>query len=237
MHEETLPQHIAIIMDGNGRWAKEKGLSRNKGHEQGYLTLKKIVKHSVNLSIKALSVFAFSTENWLRPKAEVEGLMALFLTAIENETNMLIDNNVRIQFIGDRSKFSTALQEKIKETESKTVDQTGLRFVVAINYGGRWDIVNACQQLCRDVEVGKLTAADVDEKCLSAKLSTQDLPDPDLFIRTSGEVRISNFFLWQLAYTECYFIEKYWPDFTENDLDEAVSIFQSRIRRFGDAQS
>lgn len=237
MPTQELPQHVAIIMDGNGRWAESRGLSRSDGHEAGYKALRQIVEKAAELELKTLSVFAFSTENWRRPDDEIQALMSLFLLALESEADSLFSNNVRLKFIGDLSGFSSELQIKIQEVEARTEKNTGLNFVVAVNYGGRWDVMQACKTLCHQVEAGEKAIDELVESDLSGVLSTAEFGDPDLFIRTSGETRISNFFLWQLAYAELYFTQKYWPDFSVDDFQEALQSFGQRERRFGDVKA
>ncbi|PIQ43467.1 MAG: di-trans,poly-cis-decaprenylcistransferase [Gammaproteobacteria bacterium CG11_big_fil_rev_8_21_14_0_20_46_22] len=233
MPAKNMPRHVAIVMDGNGRWAEARGESRSEGHEAGYYAIRAIVEKSAELGISALSVFAFSTENWSRPDEEVQALMALFLMALESEAESLCKNNVRLRFIGDLAAFPEKLQVKVAEVESLTENNTGLNFVVAVNYGGRWDILNATRSLCRKVKAGELDVDVIRSEDLAACLSTSEIGDPDLLIRTSGEQRISNFFLWQAAYTELYFSEKLWPDFTPEDFMHALSTFSGRDRRFG----
>lgn len=234
MAKNAVPRHVAIVMDGNGRWAKQRNESRTQGHVAGYETLRNVVESATQMGIKVLSVFAFSTENWRRPEDEVDSLMSLFLQALENEVDSLKKNNVRLRFIGDLSAFHSELKNKIIDAEKSTAQNTGLNFVIAVNYGGRWDIVQACKKLVDKAQNGQLCSDDVNESILAESLSTAAIGDPDLFIRTSGEVRISNFFLWQLAYSECYFTDKLWPDFDEHELAKAVACYQQRNRRFGD---
>ena len=228
-----LPQHIAVIMDGNGRWAKKRFLPRVAGHRSGVEAARRIVKSCVKKNIKVLSLFAFSSENWRRPAEEVGHLMEIFLTGLEREVGMLHENNVQLRFIGDRTRFNEKLCNKITEVEKLTTHNTGLVLMIAADYGGQWDICQAVKQLASDVEAGKLTSAEITPDLINTKLSFADLPHPDLFIRTSGECRISNFMLLQLAYAELYFTDTLWPDFDDQALEKALTHFASRERRFG----
>jgi len=227
------PQHIAIIMDGNGRWAKERHQPRFMGHRAGVKAVEDIVKHCVKLDVNVLSLFAFSSENWRRPTKEVTLLMELFALALKQQVKKLQKNNIRLQIIGDLERFSTSLQKQIKHAEELTKDNTGLTINVAANYGGRWDIVQSVKQLAEKVKAGLLEPDDINEESLSAGLVTANLTEPDLFIRTGGEQRVSNFLLWQLAYTEFYFTKTLWPDFNHENLDAAIDSFCRRERRFG----
>ncbi len=233
MSDTNLPKHIAIIMDGNGRWATQRGLPRSAGHRKGVNALKDIVKFCANTGIEVLTVFAFSSENWKRPKQEVEILMDLFLSALKSEVNELHENNVALKFIGDRDGFPLKLIEMIDSTELQTENNTGLKLFVAANYGGRWDIVQACKQMAENVHQGKCTIDEINESQLSAQLTLSGCPEPDLFIRTGGEQRISNFLLWQCAYAELYFCETLWPDFDDVNLQTALQWYAGRQRRFG----
>lgn len=233
MTDSKLPQHIAVIMDGNGRWAKQRFLPRVAGHRAGVEAARQIVKNCAKRKIKVLSLFAFSSENWRRPAQEVGYLMELFITGLEREVGMLHENNVQLRFIGDRSRFSEKLCKKILEVESLTNKNSGMVLIIAADYGGQWDICQATQQLAREVEASTLTSTDITPEKIASKLSFADLPDPDLFIRTSGELRISNFMLWQLAYSELYFTNTWWPDFDENELVKALDHYSGRERRFG----
>lgn len=228
-----LPRHVAIVMDGNGRWAKQQGLPRHAGHKAGVKSVRASVEQSVKRGIEVLTLFAFSSENWKRPEKEVSLLMDLFMVALQREVKRLQRNNVRLRIIGDRSAFSTKLQERIAAAEMATADNTGLVLQIAANYGGRWDILQAVRRLARDVAAGELDADQITESVIASGLSFSDLPDPDLFIRTGGEQRISNFMLWQSAYTELYFTDSYWPDFDADAFDAALEFFASRQRRFG----
>ncbi|VVC75323.1 Ditrans,polycis-undecaprenyl-diphosphate synthase ((2E,6E)-farnesyl-diphosphate specific) [Aquicella siphonis] len=233
MNKSSLPQHVAIIMDGNGRWAKKRFLPRVAGHKAGVESARRIVRNCAKHKIKVLSLFAFSSENWRRPAQEVSYLMELFLTGLEREVGMLHENNVRLRFIGDRSKFNEKLCSKITEVEHLTAANTGMTLIIAADYGGQWDICQAVRELARSVEAGTLSSQDITPELIRRNLSFADLPDPDLFIRTSGELRISNFMLWQLAYSELYFTETLWPDFDEAELEKALSHYAERERRFG----
>jgi undecaprenyl diphosphate synthase len=227
------PKHIAIIMDGNGRWAKAKGLMRTLGHKKGMDCVRSTVEACSEKKIQALTLFAFSTENWRRPEEEVGYLMGLFLAMMRNEVGKLHKNNVILRIIGDRSRFSDKLQKAMSDAEELTKDNTGLSLNIAANYGGRLDITVATRALCRRVAKGELDPEDVTAEMLQAELSLHHLPEPDLLIRTGGEKRVSNFLLWQLAYGEFYFTDSYWPDFDKQALDKAIISFSSRQRRFG----
>lgn len=227
------PHHIAIIMDGNGRWAKQRYMPRIAGHRAGVEAARQVVKNCAKRQVKVLTLFAFSSENWRRPAQEVGYLMDLFLSGLEREIGMLHDNNIQLRFIGDRSRFNDKLTKKITEVENLTAKNTGMTLIIAADYGGQWDIHQAVCQLAQAVEKGELNSTDITPQHISNKLSFADLPDPDLFIRTSGEIRISNFMLWQLAYSELYFTSILWPDFDENELDKALTFFAGRERRYG----
>jgi len=228
-----LPRHIAIIMDGNGRWAKKRLMPRFTGHKAGVEAVRGVVESCAKKGVKVLTLFAFSSENWRRPAKEVGLLMDLLHTALGREVKRLQENNVRLRFIGDRSAFSEKLQSRLYEGEQETKNNTGLTLVVAVNYGGMWDIAHAARLIARRVKDGQVDVEDIDEELFTNYLSLNDLPDPDLFVRTGGEMRISNFLLWQLAYAELYFTDTLWPDFNEQTLDEALASFASRQRRFG----
>lgn len=231
--ERSLPQHVAIVMDGNGRWAKQRFMPRLAGHKAGVDAAREVVKNCAKRQIKVLSLFAFSSENWRRPAQEVGYLMDLFLAGLEREVNMLHENNIQLRFIGDRTRFSQKLTNKIIEVEQLTRQNTGMVLIIAADYGGQWDIYQAVRQLASSVEEGRLKSTDITPEDISRRLSFADLPDPDLFIRTSGEVRISNFMLWQLAYAELYFTQTLWPDFNEKELDTALMHYAKRERRYG----
>ena len=230
---QQIPKHIAIIMDGNGRWAKSRHQSRFMGHRAGVKSVEKIVKHCVKCEVEVLSLFAFSSENWRRPTKEVSLLMELFAVALKQQTKRIHKNNTRLRVIGDISKFSKSLQKQIEEAETITENNTGLTINVAANYGGRWDITRSVKQLAERVMEGSLKLEDITEQQITQGLITADLPEPDLFIRTGGEQRVSNFMLWQMAYTEFYFTDTLWPDFDEQVLDTAIASFNQRERRFG----
>lgn len=230
---EALPKHIAIIMDGNGRWAKAQGKPRVFGHKNGVSAVRKTISTAAKLGVQAITLFAFSSENWRRPEKEVGLLMELFIAALSTEVTKLHRNNLRLCVVGDLSRFSQRLQKKIAQAEEMTASNTGMVVNVAANYGGRWDITQAARQLAVQVESGQLKAQDITEERIASQLMMSDLPDVDLLIRTSGERRISNFLLWQVAYAEMYFTPTYWPDFNEDSLVEAVSWFVDRERRFG----
>lgn len=229
----TVPQHIAIIMDGNGRWAKQRHQPRFMGHRAGVKAVENIVKHCIERDVSVLSLFAFSSENWKRPSKEVTLLMELFSLALKQQVKRLHSNNIRLKVIGDISKFSTNLQKQIKQAELLTGSNTGLIINIAANYGGRWDITQSVQQLAKQVKSGTLNPEDISEESISTHLVTADIDEPDLFIRTGGEQRVSNFLLWQLAYTEFYFTDTLWPDFDNENLDKAILSFCQRERRFG----
>jgi undecaprenyl diphosphate synthase len=227
------PKHIAIIMDGNGRWAKQRFQPRFMGHRAGVKTVETIVKRCAELDVNVLSLFAFSSENWRRPSKEVSLLMELFAHALSHQVKRLHKNNIQLHIIGDVSAFSPSIQTQIAAAEELTRDNTGLTLNVAANYGGRWDIAQAARQLASKVELGELAVEDISETLLSQHLTTATLPEPDLFIRTGGEQRVSNFLLWQMAYTEFYFTETLWPEFDAVELDKAITSFRQRERRFG----
>lgn len=227
------PRHIAIIMDGNGRWAQKRLLPRAMGHQAGVKAVRKIVEHCAKQNIEVLTLFAFSSENWRRPEEEVSLLMSLFLATLQREVNKLHKNNIRLRFIGERTAFSEKLQKIMTDGELLTQNNSSLTVVVAVNYGGRWDMCQAFKIVAEKLASGQLNSQDVTEELIDQHLSTSDLPEPDLFIRTGGEQRVSNFLLWQLAYTELYFTSILWPDFDQNSLDDAIMSFKSRQRRFG----
>ena len=227
------PKHIAIIMDGNGRWAKNRHQPRFMGHRAGVKSVEKIVKYCVEKQVSVLSLFAFSSENWRRPGKEVSLLMELFALVLTQQVKRLHKNNVRLKVIGDISKFSSSLQKQISEAQRTTENNTGLTLNIAANYGGQWDITQSVQQLAKQVQAGALKPDQVTEALISQGLTTAELPEPDLFIRTGGEQRVSNFMLWQMAYTEFYFTDTLWPDFDEQSLDLAIGSFTHRERRFG----
>lgn len=228
-----LPRHVAVVMDGNGRWAAQRQMPRVAGHRAGVETVKKLIEICSRKQIEVLTLFAFSSENWRRPEKEVTYLMELFLSALQREINKLHKNNVQLRFIGNCEKFNESLLESIQAAQKLTAQNTGLKLVVAVDYGGQWDIIQACKKIGETIESGQLSAKDITKELLESHLSCADLPHPDLFIRTSGELRISNFLIWQLAYTELYFTEILWPDFDEHAFENALSFFATRQRRFG----
>lgn len=229
----SVPKHVAIILDGNGRWAKAKGLPRSAGHVQGARTVEDICEIAWNMGIEYLTVYAFSTENWSRPQDEVDTLMNLLRSYMKNCLKRAQKNNMCVRVLGDKSRLDTDIREKIADLEEATRDNTGLHFQIAINYGGRDELVRAVRRLAQDVADGRLAPEDLNEQRLADALDTAGLPDPDLLIRTSGEQRISNYMLWQLAYTELYFTEAPWPDFNKKELEKAVEAYQKRDRRYG----
>ncbi len=228
-----LPAHIAIIMDGNGRWAKEQGKNRLFGHQQGARAVKSAIIGAREAGIKYLTLYAFSTENWNRPEDEVKGLMNLLVTSIEKELAELHENGVRLIILGDLSRLSNKVREKVEFAVTKTASNTELSLQVALSYSGRWEIATAAQRIAADCIEGKITPADITETSFQQYLSTAGIPDPELMIRTSGEMRISNFLLYQLAYSELYFPSLHWPEFTKETLFEAIINYQNRERRFG----
>lgn len=230
---DVLPKHIAIIMDGNGRWAKAQGKPRVFGHKNGVAAVRKAISTSAKLGIKAITLFAFSSENWRRPEEEVGVLMELFISVLSSEVKKLHKNNLKLRIIGDKSRFNERLQEKIAAAEALTANNSGMVINIAANYGGKWDIVEATKAIARKVARGELAPEEITESLMTDHLSMNDIPEVDLMIRTSGECRISNFMLWQMAYAELYFTPIYWPEFDENSLVEAVTWFVNRERRFG----
>lgn len=230
---QQLPRHIAIIMDGNGRWAKRQFLPRVAGHRAGLEVVRKITKACAEKGIEVLTLFAFSTENWQRPKQEVNALLELFFNALNSEVKKLHENNVQLRVIGSDAKFSAELKQRIIAAQQLTAQNTGLKLVIAFDYSGQWDITHAANLLANKVAQGLIKPGEITPKLIEQHLSTAGLPEPDLFIRTSGEQRISNFLLWQLAYTELYFTDAHWPDFSVAILEDALHYFASRERRYG----
>lgn len=228
-----LPQHVAVIMDGNGRWAKEKGKMRVFGHQNGVLAVRDTVEGAAEIGIPFLTLYAFSTENWNRPKLEVMALMELLISTINKETKTLMDNDIRLNAIGDLKQLPARCYKQLQDTITKTKDNKRCTLTLALSYSSRWEIIEAARQLAEDVEKGILKSENIDEQAFVSKLNTANLPDPELMIRTSGEYRISNYLLWQLAYSELYFTQKLWPDFRRDDLFAAIIDFQKRERRFG----
>ena len=233
MDKENMPKHIAIIMDGNRRWAKERGLDYRKGHQEGADTIERIVTYANEIGLKYLTVYAFSTENWKRTEEEVGALMLLFNKFLDKYIKIADTKNVVIKFLGDRSVLSNSLKEKMEKAEERTKNNTGLTFSVALNYGGRDEIVHAIKNISEDYKNGKINSDEINEELVSNYLYTAGMPDPDLVIRTSGEIRTSNFLPWQIVYSEFLFLDKYWPDFTNEDLDSAIEVYQNRNRKFG----
>ena len=232
-HSEKQPEHIAIIMDGNGRWARSHGFRRNRGHREGVKATRAIVEAVAQRGIKALTLFAFSSENWNRPDEEVSSLMGLFVEVLKREVAALDKNGIRIRFIGDRASLSARLQKMLGEAEKKTAANNRMELVLAVAYGGRWDIMQAVKDVAREVEAGRLSSDDITEDDLAGRMSLAGLSSPDLLIRTGGEHRISNFLLWDMAYSELYFTDRLWPEFGAADLDEALAFYAGRQRRFG----
>jgi undecaprenyl diphosphate synthase len=230
---EILPQHIAVIMDGNGRWAKSRFLPRIAGHKAGLESARKLIKAAADKNIKILTLFAFSSENWTRPADEISALMHLFIQALKSEINKLHENNIQLRIIGNDSRLNPELKKAMQEAVTLTAKNQGMILVVAIDYGGQWDIVNTVQKISQQIQSGKINISDITIEYFQQNLSTGDLPNPDLLIRTSGENRISNFLLWQLAYAELYFTSIYWPDFDEKCLENALQFYATRERRFG----
>ena len=228
---ERIPQHIAIIMDGNGRWATERGKERSYGHQAGVESVRRITSECTRLGVKYLTLYTFSTENWNRPADEVAALMGLVLTALEDE--LFMKNDVRFQVIGDIDRLPEVVQKKLQETIDHTADNKAMTMVIALSYSSRWEITKAVKEISTLVAEGQAKADDINEDFISKHLITSFMPDPDLLIRTGGELRISNYLLWQIAYSELYFCDTYWPDFAEADLHKAIASYQSRQRRFG----
>ena len=229
----ALPQHVAVVMDGNGRWAKKRFLPRTAGHKAGVKATRRLVELCAIKGIGALTLFAFSSENWSRPDQEVSSLMSLFVSTLNSEINKLHEQGVRICFIGDRTRFSENLQTSIAAAEEKTAANTRLKLNIAANYGGRWDIVNAVRSVSRKLADGDISEEQITEQAFTRELCLVDQPEPDLFIRTGGEQRISNFLLWQIAYTELFFTDTLWPEFNDVAFDEALEWYATRQRRFG----
>ena len=232
---KRIPEHIAIIMDGNGRWATERGKERSYGHQAGVETVRRITAECTRLGVKYLTLYTFSTENWSRPAQEISALMGLVLSSLEDE--IFMKNNVRFRCIGDRSRLSPEVQAKLRETEEHTAANTAMTMVVALSYSSRWEITKAVQDIAKECKEGKLSIGDITEQTVTEHLQTQFMPDPDLLIRTGGELRISNYLLWQIAYSELYFCDTYWPDFRESDLQQAIASYQNRQRRFGKTEA
>ena len=228
-----IPQHVAIILDGNGRWAKSKGMPRNYGHVQGAKTVETICREAWNMGIKYLTVYAFSTENWKRPQDEVDALMKLLRNYMKNCLKTAEKNHMRVRVIGDKTGLAEDIRKSVAELEEASKDNDGLNFQIAINYGSRDEMVRAMKKMAADRAAGKLSAADISEETFAEYLDTAGIPDPDLLIRTSGEQRLSNYLLWQLAYSEFYFTDVHWPDFSKEELEKAVLAYNKRDRRYG----
>ena len=229
----NIPEHVAIILDGNGRWAKSKGMPRNYGHTMGARNVETVCQAAEELGIKYLTLYAFSTENWNRPQTEVDALMKLLESYLKNCVKTADKNHMRVRIIGEISRLSETFQEKIRQLEESSAKNTGLNLTIAINYGSRDEMLRAMKHMFADCASGKLNAQAIDEACFSSYLDTRDIPDPDLLIRTSGEQRLSNYLLWQLAYSEFYFTDVPWPDFHKKELEEAIAAYNKRERRFG----
>lgn len=228
-----LPAHIAVIMDGNGRWAKQRGYDRIVGHQNGVVSVREVTEAAAEIGIKYLTLYAFSTENWGRPKGEVDALMELLIDTIEKETPVLNKNNIRLSAIGDLKRLPVDAEAKLLNCIRNTEKNTGLVLNLALSYSSRWEITEAVKNICKEVQSGSLKVEDITSDTVSAHLNTRNMPDPDLMIRTSGEERISNFLLWQLAYSELYFTDIHWPDFRKKDFYQAIYVYQQRERRFG----
>lgn len=226
-----IPEHIAVIMDGNGRWATERGKERSCGHQAGVETVRRITSECTRLGVKYLTLYTFSTENWNRPADEVAALMGLVLTALEDE--LFMKNDVRFQVIGDIDRLPAVVQDKLQETIDHTANNKAMTMTIALSYSSRWEITRAVKNISTLVAEGKLKTEDITEELISRNMTTNFMPDPDLLIRTGGELRISNYLLWQIAYSELYFCDTYWPDFAEDDLHKAIASYQNRQRRFG----
>ena len=231
LDKSRIPAHIAIIMDGNGRWAKARGMNRSMGHQQGVVAVREITTACSNLGVKFLTLYTFSTENWNRPADEVAALMSLILTSLEEE--LFMKKNVRLRIIGDLTRVPQVVQDSILALQQRTSVNTGMTMVIALSYSSRWEITKAVQDIANEVKTGTLNPEDINEEMIAQHLTTNFMPDPDLLIRTGGEVRLSNYLLWQCAYTEFYFCDTFWPDFHEEDLCQAIAWFQNRERRFG----
>jgi len=230
---KRIPRHVAIIMDGNGRWAKQHGQERSFGHESGVATVRQVTEIASEIGVQYLTLYTFSTENWNRPQDEVDALMNLIVVSIEQQTPDLIKNNVRLTCIGDVERMPQFAANRLRKCMQDTAHCTGLVLCLALSYSSRWEIVEACRQIAKEAIGGKLNPNDINDNTLAAHLTTHDMPDPDLLIRTGGDLRVSNYLLWQIAYSELYFTSKYWPDFTKADFVKAIIDFQARERRYG----
>ena len=231
LDKNNIPQHIAIIMDGNGRWATERGKARSYGHQAGVETVRRITSECTRLGVKYLTLYTFSTENWNRPETEIAALMGLVLSSLEDE--IFMKNNVRFKVIGDIERLPIEVRQKLQETIDHTAGNTAMTMVVALSYSSRWEITKAMKDIAKKAVDGQLSIDDITEDTVSQSLTTASIPDPDLLIRTGGELRISNYLLWQIAYSELYFCDTFWPDFNEADLHKAIADYQQRQRRFG----
>ncbi|MDZ7737765.1 MAG: isoprenyl transferase [Bacteroidales bacterium] len=230
---KRLPEHVAIIMDGNGRWAVQRGKDRIYGHQKGVDSVREIIESAAELGIRNISLYAFSTENWNRPWEEVEALMELMVNSLNNETKKLVDNNITLKVIGDIDRLSAGVRKSLDETLEKTSQCSGMTLIVALSYSSRWEMVKAVRDIAYKIKEGRIDPANIDDKLFEDFLTTKGIPDPELLIRTSGEIRISNFLLWQIAYSELYFTETLWPDFGKEELYKALMEYQKRERRFG----
>lgn len=230
-----IPRHIAVIMDGNGRWAAEQGKERSYGHQAGVETVRRITSECTRLGVKYLTLYTFSTENWSRPQDEVSSLMGLVLSSLEDE--IFMKNNVRFRVVGEMSRLPADVQAKLRETMDHTAHNTAMTMVVALSYSSRWEITRAVKEIAEEVKAGRLKTEDIDEETISRHMATAFMPDPDLLIRTGGDLRISNYLLWQIAYSELYFCDTYWPAFREEDLRKAIISYQNRQRRFGKTEA
>ena len=231
LDKDRIPAHVAIIMDGNGRWAQAKGLPRSAGHVEGVATVKRITEEATRLGVKYLTLYTFSTENWNRPVEEIEALMNLVLTNLEEE--IFMQNNVRFRMIGEMERLPESVQKRLHECIARTSTNTGMTMVIALSYSSRWEITRAMRNIAKEVQTGQMDAKDITEEMISSRLATDFMPDPDLLIRTGGELRISNYLLWQCAYSEFYFTDQYWPDFNEEAFRLAICDYQQRQRRYG----
>ncbi len=232
----NVPQHIAIILDGNGRWAKSKGMPRNYGHAQGSKNVERICEDAYKMGVKYLTVYAFSTENWSRPKGEIDALMKLLRNYMKTCLKTAEKNHMKVRVIGDKTKLDEDIRSRIEELEAATVNNDGLNFQIALNYGSRDEMIRAIRRLSKDCEEGRVRSQEISEELFESYLDTHGIPDPDLMIRTSGELRLSNYLLWRLAYTEFYFTDVLWPDFTKEELKKAIEYYNRRDRRFGGAK-
>ncbi|MBN2521040.1 MAG: isoprenyl transferase [Bacteroidales bacterium] len=231
--KSKIPEHVVIIMDGNGRWARKKGNQRIFGHKNAIQAVRDTVEGAAEVGVKFLTLYAFSTENWNRPRTEIDALMSLLILTLKTETKSLHENNIQLQVIGDMNSLPKDVKKKLDESIKITAQNTGMKLILALSYSGRWEIVNAVKQISSEIELKKIDSSVIDENTFKQYLQTSKYPDPELLIRTSGEFRISNFLLWQIAYSELYFTEILWPDFRKKDLFEAIDNFQKRERRFG----